>query len=346
LVQDEFYNIDLIVEFMNQIGITHVYTCSEPRDWNALYGGLRSKDVKIKTALTGYVDESRLSTIPRRPMSERPIDIGYRAWANPYWLGEHGQQKVKVGQVVGRRARERGFVVDINNPAATDFLIGSEWFEFLLNCKAVVGVECGASVLDRNGEINKRVDAYLAMYPAATFEDCRAACFAEQDNKLGLSCISPRHFEACMTRTCQLLLEGDYNGVLEPWRHYIPIRRDYSNVDEVLNALSDKALVERIVEQAYADIVESGRWSYRKFIGEIEDEIIERASNDYRLGFKGGLAYALLRWREWTTWQIAYAEAGKKWRKLFPLAMKIRQLVGTVSCRIEKLRSRLRASSP
>ena len=71
-----------------------------------------------------------------------------------------------------------------------------------------------------------------------------------------------------MTRTCQVLLEGTYNGIFEPWRHYIPVKRDYSNIDEVLRALQDEKPVDRISEQAYQDIVASGKWSYRRFVRE------------------------------------------------------------------------------
>ena len=40
--------------------------------------------------------------------------------------------------------------------------------------------------------------------------------------------ISPRHLEAVVTKTAQVLVEGSYSGVLEPERHYIPVRRDFS----------------------------------------------------------------------------------------------------------------------
>lgn len=47
-------------------------------------------------------------------------------------------------------------------------------------------------------------------------------------------CISSRHFDAIGTGTCQILLEGRYNDILIPHVHYIPLKADYSNLDEVL----------------------------------------------------------------------------------------------------------------
>ena len=50
--------------------------------------------------------------------------------------------------------------------------------------------------------------------------------------------ISPRHFEAAAFRICQVLFEGRYSGVLEPMVHYIPLKKDFSNIDEVIRRIS------------------------------------------------------------------------------------------------------------
>ena len=34
--------------------------------------------------------------------------------------------------------------------------------------------------------------------------------------------LSPRHLEAALTGTAQLLVEGQYDDVLEPGRHFLP----------------------------------------------------------------------------------------------------------------------------
>ncbi len=311
IVQDEFYNIDVVVEFLNRVGVTHVLTCSEEGDWSKLYSKLDLKRVQLRTVLTGYVDETCLRNRPMVPLSKRPIDLGYRAWNNPYWLGEHGRQKVRVAQVVGEAARRRGLRVDINNPAALDFLVGEEWYGFLSRCRAVLGVEGGASVLDGDGSVKQRVEAYLAEHPAASFEETREQCFPFRDHEIRLACLSPRHLEACVTRTCQLLVEGNYNGILKPLEHYIPIKSDYSNVEEVLDALQDDALVEGIVNRAYLDIVASGRWSYRAFVRDIEETIIDPAPSAAGLRPTAWFAYQLLRLRDLFIWRIAYWEASK-----------------------------------
>jgi hypothetical protein len=337
IVQDEFYNIDLVVEFLNRVGITHVLTCSDEGDWAKLYGKLDLDQVKLRTVLTGYVDDTRLEKVRCRPLANRPIHLGYRAWQNPYWLGEHGMEKVRIGQIVGAAARKRGLSIDVNNPAALDFLVGERWYDFLSRCRGVLGVEGGASVLDRDGSIRRRVEAYVGEHPAATFEETRERCFPGQDHAIRLACLSPRHFEACVSLTCQLLLEGRYNGVFEPWKHYIPIRKDYANVAEVLDALEDPGVAGRIAEQAYEDIVASGKWSYRRFVENIEDTIIKAAPLGSNLKPGAEVAFRLLRARDVLVWKRARLEAssvGAMWRRVISPARRAVVKVRSVGRRV------------
>lgn len=63
-------------------------------------------------------------------------------------------------------------------------------------------------------------------------------------------CISSRHFDAIGAGTCQILLEGRYNDILEPGRHYIPLANDYSNIEEVMDTFRDDRRRGEIVEAA------------------------------------------------------------------------------------------------
>jgi hypothetical protein len=163
----------------------------------------------------------------------------------------------------------RDLSVDISTQA-TDTLLGDDWFRFLARCRYQVGVEGGASVLDADGSIRERTEAFMAHHPDASFEQVEAACFPGRDGEIALSAISPRHLEACATRTCQILLEGGYNGVLTPGVHYIELKRDFSNLDQVLDAVQSDELRAGIVENAYQDVVASGRYTYRGFVEEVE----------------------------------------------------------------------------
>ncbi|MBX6323152.1 MAG: hypothetical protein IRY94_15100, partial [Rhodospirillaceae bacterium] len=280
LPQDEFIHTDMLAEFLERQKITHLLTCAEEADWRRIYGRfLDLSRVSVRTVLTGYIDERTRRRVERlrRRAGPRDIDIGYRAWKAAYWLGEHGQHKVRVAEVVGARAAARGLAVD-SSQRDEDVLSGDDWFRFLLRCRATVGVEGGASVLDHDGSVKAAVEAYLARRPEASFEEVREACFPGRDHELGLACLSPRHLEACLTRTCQILVEGRYNGILQPWRHYIPVKRDYSDVERALDVLADRERVAAMVEAAHRDVVESGAWTYRRFVERVEAEVLDPAA--------------------------------------------------------------------
>jgi hypothetical protein len=311
--QDEFIHTDMLAEFLAGQRVTHLLTCAEEPEWKKIYGRyLDFSRVAVRTVLTGYIDEAtrrRIDALKRsrpdrsqdRPQ-DRPIDIGYRAWKVAYWLGEHSQRKIRVADVIGSAARRRGLVVD-SSLRAQDTLLGDDWFKFLLNCCATIGVEGGASVLDRDGSVKRAVEAYVKDHPAAGFQEVREACFPNRDGEFGLACLSPRHLEACLTETCQILIEGKYNGILRPWEHYIPVRKDYADVEQALDALADRELVSRLVRKAHADVVESGKWSYRAFVRDCEADILDGATLP-TMNLRSWLLYGYFRLRDWLHWRV------------------------------------------
>jgi hypothetical protein len=276
--QDEFLNTDLLCDFINEFGVTSVLSVAPESEWPKIYSTVDSDAVSFQRVLTGYLADHTISKIKRMDFSapERRVDIGYRAYDAPAWLGRHGMLKAKIADVFREAAAQRKLVCDISTRASDTFL-GDAWYEFLLRCKYMIGVEGGASLLDRDGSIRARTDAYTRTHPTAGFDEIEAACFPEEDGKLDLFAISPRHLEACATRTCQVLLEGEYNGILRPGDHYIEVRQDFSNLPDVLNAIERDDLREIITARAWEDIVVSDRYSYRSSVKSIVDRSLAAA---------------------------------------------------------------------
>ena len=77
-------------------------------------------------------------------------------------------------------------------------------------------------------------------------------------------------------RTGLILFEGRYSGVVDPWEHYIPLKKDFSNVDEVLKLAQDDDFLEAMTERAYRHVVGSGRHSYDHFVRGV-DRVIDAA---------------------------------------------------------------------
>jgi hypothetical protein len=285
LPQDEFLCADLLVGFINRLGVDHVFSVAPESEWPKIYRGVDFEKVRFHRVLTGYLEQTTLERIERLRGSggERPIDIGYRAWHAAPWLGRHGRLKTEIADIFSREAPKRGLSVDIST-RSEDTLLGEDWYRFLLRCRYTIGVEGGASVLDRDGSIRQRTESYVADHPSAPFEEVEDACFPGLDGQFGLVALSPRHLEACATRTCQILIEGEYNGILEPWTHFVPLKRDFSDLDRVLSLLSNEAMRTQIVERAYADVVASGGNTYQSFVDFVlesvfaEGEVRQRSS--------------------------------------------------------------------
>jgi hypothetical protein len=270
LPQDENLRSEQIERFAESFGVGHLFSVGPPGTWGQLYPRLRDR-IGISQVLTGYLDPGTLARIERivATTDERPIDIGYRAWRSAPWLGRHGKLKVAVAERVERAARARGLRVDIST-RESDAIRGDDWYRFLASCRYTIGVEGGASVHDADGSIKECSDRYVAANPQADFDEVEAACFPGRDGEIDYRAISPRHLEACATRTCQVLVEGDYNGILQPGTHYLPLRADLGNLEEVLDAIQSAVERQRMVDSAYADIVASGRYTYAGLVREVE----------------------------------------------------------------------------
>ncbi len=273
LPQDDFLRSDLVAEVMEELGVDHVFTPVPESERPKVYRRMDLDRVRFHLALTGYLDDGEVARMERVAAevgeAGRDIDVGYRAWHAARWLGRHGQLKTEIARVFAEEGPRHGLKVDVST-REQDTLYGDDWSRFLARSKYTIGVEGGASILDHDGTLRARVYDYEVAHPDASFDDVEAACFAGRDGELALYAVSPRHLEACATRTCQVLVRGDYNGVLEADRHYIPLEPDFSNVDAVLETLRRDDRRHEIVEAAHRDVVASGRWTYRELVRAVE----------------------------------------------------------------------------
>lgn len=280
--QDEGDHAALLDEWLFEWGVTVVFSVHQPQGHGPLYPIMGSR-AKFYGVLPGYVDDGMASELAHKiiPVSKRSIDIVYRARRLPYWFGKAGQIKYEIGDVVYSYCRKKGLSCDISTEQK-DAVLGSDWLKFLASSRGVIGSEGGSNVIDWRGEIRAQIDALLQIQPDLTYDEISARMPQGWDSYRFLT-ITPRNFEAVITRTCQILVQGEYRGVLEAGKHYIPVKSDFSNLDEALELLKDDSIVEDMVEQAYQDIYLSGKYSYKKFAELIEQAIYE-STLSHRMG--------------------------------------------------------------
>lgn len=268
--QDDYDHAHVLDRWLAEWNVDHVYTVC-PRHHEVLYPQLSRQPGRLSVALTGYVDAA-LAHQPRPPIASRPIAVGYRARQLPPWYGSLGRSKTLLGEVFASHAARRGLAVDVSTDPK-DVLIGAAWTRFLSDSRFTLGCESGSSLFDPEGRLRERAEAWLQDHPDAPFEQVDAQVFEGQDGRHVFSAISPRVFEAAALGSCQVLLEGEYLPEMRPGEHYIQIRRDWSNIDDVLDQLRDPHRAQAMAQACHDAIVRPATYHYSTRVAEVFDRV-------------------------------------------------------------------------
>lgn len=268
-IQDDYRWVNRTVSAMQYLRI-HAIFCLAPQEVvDLVYSSNALPGVRKITVLAGYVPED-LTRLDPKPYSARRIDVGYRARKLPAWIGGHAQEKWLIADRFLGDAPLYDLVCDISY-REEDRIYGDSWIEFLRDCRAVLGSESGASVCDFTGEIQNLVEAHERRDPNVAFATLRELYFKSVDGKIMMNIVSPRCFEAAAVRTLMILYDGNYSGALIPWRHYVPLRKDHSNMDEVAAVLRDPGRWSEIVECAYQEVALNPRYTFRTMVEEFDE---------------------------------------------------------------------------
>ena len=124
------------------------------------------------------------------------------------------------------------------------------------------------------------MDEYEKNNPDATFEEVSERFLENRDGEIIIHVISPRCFEAAALKTLMIMYEGDYSGVLIKGKHYLALKRDHSNMNEIVDVISDPKRAKKIIEAAYSEVACSGKWTFRTFIQKfdsvVEEELVKQ----------------------------------------------------------------------
>jgi hypothetical protein len=274
-VQDEYDYTDKTKATITELGLDIVYSCVPSASRAHVYPPEDFAGVEFVETLTGYVPELPCDDSTRTPIANRSIVVGYRGRALPYWYGDLGQEKRVIAEVVKAACQERSIAHDIEWDD-THRIYGPEWTAFLSSCKATLGTESGANLFDPDGSLRESFTAYLAAHPDASYAQARHAVVGDAPEHPIMNQVSPRIFEAIACGTALVLFEGNYSGVVRPGEHFLALRKDFSNLDEVLGKLADDDLLQSMVRRAYVDVVESGRYTFSAFVEQYDDRLENR----------------------------------------------------------------------
>ena len=273
--QDEHHYCGRRFAFLDDHRIDCVYTMLEPPYAGRVYGE-NTNVSRIVTNFPAYVGAEVLETTARfsRPDRERTVDIGYRGRPMPAYMGAGAQEKSEIGERFAELAAGSGLVLDIGT-GEEDRLYGDDWNRLVGNSKGTLGVESGVSCFDLRDEVRHQWEALAADGHEPTVAEMQDGALGEWDWKIPYRTISPRNFEAAAARVCQVLYEGHYSGAMEPMTHYIPLRKDFSNLDEAIERFRDDALRRELAENAHRDLIASGAYGYESLVREFDEVLAE-----------------------------------------------------------------------
>jgi hypothetical protein len=273
-IQDEYRRVFAMRQRIRELGIDLLFSCYPTPVLEDVYPSLELPGLTVVNTLTGFVPPE-VEGHPPRANQTRPVDIGYRARGlGLYWLGELYQEKSRIGRRVEQAALRHGLKCDISSREA-DRLHGQAWHEFLDSCRCTLGSESGASLTDFSGSLELMVDRYCKQNPYVSFLDAKNRFFAGQDGKVPMGQVSPRIFESIGHGVGLVLLEGGYSGAVEPGLHYLELKKDFSNLDQVLEQIQDRQSIEAMAKRAYQDVVAPGRYSHRRFVQDFDTALDE-----------------------------------------------------------------------
>ena len=100
-------------------------------------------------------------------------------------------------------------------------------------------------------------------YHAVDFREFHDRFFRDYRGPVSGKCISSRHFEAIGTKTCQIMFPGRFNDILQADRHYLALKRDFSNMTDVLCRFRDLSCREQMTDEALELVLDAHTCRHR-----------------------------------------------------------------------------------
>lgn len=270
-IQDDYDNTEEARRFIKRTGIMTVFTVVPEQYIDWVYPEKRFKNVLFINVLTGYISEE-MKKHAARPIAQRDLRIGYRGRDIGFWYGDLAREKLIIGQKMKQICESRNINVDIEWESDKR-IYDDQWLNWLGSCRATLGTESGSNVFDDYGLLKAIAIKKLKKNPNYSYEKYHKRYLFGIDGKIKMNQVSPKMFEAISLKTALIMYEGDYSGILRAGVDYIPLKKDWSNIDEVLCILEDTQRLQRYVDKAYEDIINRDDLQYEWLISFIDERV-------------------------------------------------------------------------
>ena len=272
-IQDEYDNLKSTYKYMSDIRFDIVFTLVRNENLEYVYPRDRFPNVLFELNLTGYIPYQNVfkNTIP---FSARTVDVFYRGRELPHIYGSLGREKFEIGSLFKNKCEELGVPLNLDLEATNEKRIyGDGWYRAIASSKTMLGTESGSDVFDFDGDLKSIIESEIAN--GRSYDEIYNDHLAEKESKIKMYLISPKVFECISLKTVLILYEGQYSGVLKAGEHYIELKKDFSNIQSVLEIISDNEKLEEIANRALAHITSNYSLTYDSLISRLDQLIDE-----------------------------------------------------------------------
>lgn len=280
-IQDEYDNVSRTKFWINKIKFDIVFTVVPKGSISIVYPKDEFPNTKFVNNLTGYAPENLKSLLKGGgiPPSRRSIEIGYRGRHLPIKYGDLGREKIRIGVSVKQYCQLNNIVHDIEWDEERR-IYGDNWYKFIVNCKSMLGSESGSNVFDWDGSLNQAIKKYRKRNGSMSEDEIYENFIRTLELPGLMNQLSPRIFEMAAAGTIMVLYEGAYSNVIEPNRHFLPLKKDHSNLPEIIAKLRDNNFIDDMASRVKKEIIETGKYSYQKFVDMVDMELSEFSIKD------------------------------------------------------------------
>ena len=272
-IQDEYDNLAMTYSYMESIDFDTVFTCVPHQFIDYVYPSVRFPTTKFVNNFTGYTSYA-LFNYNSPKISARKTHIFYRGRDLPYFYGTLGMEKYEIGIKFKKSLEAKGIqlTTDIESHESKR-IYGDAWYYTLSRSKATLATESGSNVFDFDGNLEQLINEDVQQ--GKDYDYIYEKHLREREQHIKMNQISPKLFEAICLGTVLVLYEGEYSGVLQPGLHYISLKKDFSNIEDVVSILKDDEKLQQIADRAYNDIILNDTYSYQTFIQKAFDKEID-----------------------------------------------------------------------
>lgn len=273
MIQDEYDTLSSTYKYMDEAEYDILFTCVPKEYHNYVYPASRFPKLKFVNNLTGYTSFN-LDNFHTIPMKDRNVDVFYRGRKLPYLYGTLGVEKYEIGIKFRQKCDELNLKLNLNlDSNDSERIYGDAWYKMLSRSKAMLGTESGSNVFDFNGNLQELISKEIE--DGAGYDYVFSKYIEPLEKEIKMNQISPKLFEAIALKTVLILYEGEYSGILVPNRHYIPLKKDFSNFADVVALIDNNEALEKIADTAFNEIGCNPELSYKYYIQNIFDVTVD-----------------------------------------------------------------------